>query len=56
MKLSTLPSIISTPQTASTTTIDQDELQRKMDEINRQIEAQKMAIAGILTKTDLVSF
>lgn len=28
-----------------------DDLQRKMDELTRQIEAQKMEIVGILTKS-----
>lgn len=38
----------------SASSLDQDDFQRKMDDLNRQIEAQKQAIAGILTKTDLV--
>lgn len=33
--------------------MEQDEIQRKMDELNRQIEAQKMEIAGMLHSDDV---
>lgn len=45
-----LPPIILPPE-SSTSVVDADDLQRKMDEINRQIEAHKIEIAGILTKS-----
>lgn len=53
---SSLPAIkTSTVSIPKSSSLDQDDFQRKMDDLNRQIEAQKMAIAGILTKTDLVN-
>lgn len=40
------PSSVQTPSLYAQ--LEQDEIQRKMDELNRQIEAQKMEIAGML--------
>lgn len=42
-----------TPAETSANVLDQDDIQRKMDELTRQIEAQKMEIAGML-QTDAV--
>lgn len=47
-----VPATAVTEETSSNQ-LDQDEIQRKMDELTRQIEAQKMEIAGML-QTDVV--
>uniref|UniRef100_A0A1B0GHB7 Putative transcription factor datf1 n=1 Tax=Lutzomyia longipalpis TaxID=7200 RepID=A0A1B0GHB7_LUTLO len=45
-----LPSSTSTVAPAAIAALDPDDIQRKMEELNRQIGAKKMEIAGILNK------